>query len=474
MLASAECLLCLLQQYIGHPNKLKQLQALMITHGYLHFDSYDTSKFRWMSTLLFNTLIRAHLNIGKTYKAILLFKHMLDYGSPPNSFTFPSLIKAASTSPLWASSIGRTLQTHVTKGGLLFDPFIHTSFISLYACMGSLLDARKMFEELPEPCVVSCNAMLDVYAKNGDMGSAIRLFERMPMRDIFSWTSMINGFGITGCYGELIRFFWKMMVNEDVIRGIVRPNEATFVSCLAACSNSDSRGALYQGKQVHGYIIKTETELTCFMGTALITLYGKVGYLSSAKNVFDQLKEKQVCAWNALISSMASNGLEKEALIMFQKMKEQEIRPTGITFVAILTACSRGRYVNLGFELFESMSRDFDIVPKMEHYGCMVDLLGRAGLLMEAEDFMKRMPFEPDDTVLGALLGACKVHGVIELGNEVGRRLLEVDPSHTSRYVALSTINASAGKWGFAAEWRKAMAVFGVQRAPGYSLIHPS
>ncbi|GMG98689.1 hypothetical protein Nepgr_000529 [Nepenthes gracilis] len=469
---SPEHLLRLLQRFIKHLNQIKQIQTLTIISGHLHFNPVDTSKFRWMSTLLFNALIRAYLNVGQPYQAIFLFTRMLDYGAPPNNFTFPSLIKAASSLPSSTSVVGRSLHTHAIKCGVSLDPFIQTSFINFFARFGSLSDAQKVFEEMSEPCIVSCNAMLDVFGKYGDMGLAMLLFGSMRKRDVFSWTSMINGFGSNGCYGDAIRCFEKMMAHEDVIRGIVRPNEATFVSVLSSCAYSAGERALYQGKQVHGYIVKNEIELTVFTGTALISVYGKLGCLTNAMKVFNQMKCKQVCTWNALISSLASNGKEKQATDMLERMKKQEIWPNEVTFVALLSACSRAKYVDLGLELFRSMSQDFDVVPRMEHYGCVVDLLGRAGLLREAEDFIKSMPFEPDDTVLGALMGACKVHGATELGNEVGRRLLKLQPWHCGRYVALSTINAWAERWGHAADLRKDMTAAGIQKIPACSLVH--
>lgn len=397
---------------------------------------------------------------------------MLAHQSPPNNLTFNSLIKASAfLLPSSASLIGRSLHSHVIKRGVAFDPFIQTSFISLYGRYGCLVDAQLVFEEISEPCIVSNNAMLDAFAKNGDMNSAVFLFEHMPKRDVFSWTSVINGFGISGCFQEAVRFFERMVVHDDVISGILRPNEATLVSALSSCANADAGGAQYHGKKIHGYIIKNDIELTIFIGTTLISFYGKLGCLDNAMKVFNQMETRQVCTWNAIICSLASNGMEQLALDMFERMKQEKIWPTEVTFVAILTACSRARYVNLGLEFFRSMSQDFGIVPRMEHYGCVVDLLGRAGLLTEADDFIKRMPLEPDDTVLGALLGACKLHGAVELGNEVGRRLLKLHPRHCGKYLALWNINAAAEKWDPAANLRKAMIEVGIRKILAFSSI---
>ena len=397
---------------------------------------------------------------------------MLAHQAPPNDLTFPSIIKKAATcSPSIAFMIGTPLHTHVIKLGLLRDLFTQTSLVVLYARLGNLSDACRMFEEIAQPCVVSSNAMLDALGKNGDMESALLLFDSMAERDVVSWTSIINGFGRNRRFGEAIQFFVKMMGHEDVRRCLVKPNEATFVSVLFSCSNLDGVGALHYGKHIHGYIIRNEVELTVFMGTALIALYGKMGCLENAMKTFEGMVVKGVCTWNAMISSLACNGREKQALDLFEKMKMQGLRPDEVTFIAVITACARSKSVELGLGFFQSMQCDFRVVPRMEHYGCVVDLLGRAGLLEEAAEFIKRMPFDPNATVLGPLLGACKVHGAIELGNEVGRRLLELQPHHCGRYVTLSNIYAVGEVWSHAADWRKAMIEAGISKIPAYSMI---
>ncbi|KAK9222505.1 hypothetical protein WN944_010941 [Citrus x changshan-huyou] len=392
---------------------------------------------------------------------------MLSCQAHPNALTFPSLIKAASFSPSLSSL---TLHSQAIKCGVLADSFVGTSLVKLYSQMDYLCNARLVFDEIPSPCIVACNAMIGGYVKNGDMDSAILLFENMLKRDVVSWTSIINGFVRNGCFGEAICVFKNMMGNVN----LVRPNEATYVSVLSSCAGLVNEGGLYLGKQVHGYILRNEIVLSVFMGTALIDLYGKVGCLERAIRVFKSMVIKDVCTWNAMISSLASNSREKEALVMFDEMKEKGLRANEITFVAVLTACARAQLVELGLELFHSMLGKFEVVPIMEHYGCVVDLLGRAGLLSEAKEFMRSMPFEPDASVLGALLGACKIHGAVDLCHEVGRRLLELQPKHCGRYVVLSNIHAGLERWNRATDLRKAMVEAGIRKIPAYSLIEAS
>ncbi|KAK3414706.1 hypothetical protein EUGRSUZ_H00033, partial [Eucalyptus grandis] len=425
-----------------------QVHALLITNGHLL-----VARNRWASTLLFNALIRGYSNFGQARRSLLLFTHMLAHRAPPNAITFTSLVKAAASS----ASLGKALHAQMVRRGVSSDPFVRVSIIHFYARIGELPGACRVFEEIPKPCVVACNAMLDAFGKSGVMGSAVSLFSRMPERDVVSWTSVINGLGSNRRFEEALEFFRDMMVHEDIKSGVVKPNEATYVSLLSSCANLPGGGARYYGKQIHGYIVRNDTGLTAFVGTALIDFYGKTSSLRNAIKVFNQMVVKEICTWNALISSLACNGEENKALAMFEQMKMKGLCPNGVTFAAALTSCARGGFVDCGFKLFRSMVDDFGLVPVMEHYGCMVDLLGRAGLLTEAMDFVKSMPFEPDASVLGALLGSCKSHGAINLGNDVGRRLLEMQPRHCGRYVTLSSMHAELNEWTSAAELRKAM-----------------
>lgn len=251
----------------------------------------------------------------------------------------------------------------------------------------------------------------------------------------------------------------------------VRPNEATLVSALSACANMDGAGALPGGIQIHGYIIRHESRMTAFLGTALIDMYGKHGHLSYCAGVFNAVDVKEVCTWNAMISALASNGNEVVALGLVDRMRAEGLRPNHVTFVAILTACARARLVDVGLRWFEAMNNEFGVVPLMEHYGCVVDLLSRTGLLNEAVEFIRRMPMEADASVWGALLGACKVHGDLQLGIQVGRQMITLQPWHSGVYTVLRNIYAGEGRWNEAAELREAMENAGVKKIVGQSWI---
>ncbi|KAK8293373.1 hypothetical protein V6Z12_D06G184700 [Gossypium hirsutum] len=391
-----------------------QIHSLLINTALL----FNTVS-KWKPTLLYNTLIRAYLNIIP-HCSLTLFTFMLHHRAPPNGHTFTSLFKAASTSQSLASLSCSPPPCPSTK---------------------ALSNVRKVFEEILNPCIVACNVMLDAFGRNGDMGSALFFFDRMSER----------------MSKQFAKAIW---VFEKMIEFSVKRSEATYVNVLSCCANLEEQSGFYQGRQKHGYIFRNEGVMTVFMGTALIDFYGKRGHLEFAFRVFNQMLDREVCTWNAMISSFACNGREKEALDLFEKMKVDGMCPNEVTFVAVLTACARTKRVQLGSQsisILQSMRCQYGIVPIMEHYGCMVDLLGRAGLLTQATEFVNTMPFQPDASVLGALLGACKIHGAIELGNEVERRLLELQPRHCGLYLALSTINADKERWDRAADLRKAI-----------------
>ncbi|XP_057455627.1 putative pentatricopeptide repeat-containing protein At1g10330 [Lotus japonicus] len=467
---SGECLLQLAQCYLKHPRQLKQIHSLIVTNGHLllpHPEPASSSSHdKWKPTLLFNALIRAYHIHNHHTKVLLLFTHMLANQAPPNTHTFPPLFK--SSPPFLLTP----LHSQALKRGTLSDPFVLTTLLVLYARNNHLVHAHKVFEEIPTFCVVACNAMLNALSVNGKMEAAVSLLHSMPIRDVVSWTTVVNGFALNGSFGAAIRFLGMMMAHEDVVGGLVRPNEATFVSVLSSCANLDGKAGIDCGKQVHGYMVVRGVSMGVFVGTSLIDLYGKMGCLNSAVNVFRVMVAREVCTWNAMISSLASNGREKEALELFEKMKLRGLQLNGITFVAVLTACARGKLVKEGLELFQSMLHEFQVVPVMEHYGCVIDLLGRAGHIQEAAEIIRNMPFQPDASVLGAFLGACRIHGAIELGEEIGKKMLKLQPQYCGQYVLLSSMNVERERWDHAADMRKEIMETGIQKIPAYSMVH--
>ena len=385
------------------------------------------------------------------------------------------------------------MHAHVVKHGLAGDRYIQSAGIQLYATCGRINNARRLLDGRGEADAVSWNAMIDGYFKCGDLESAERLFESMPCPNVGSWNAMITGYARCGRVEDSRRLFdempqrdevsWSAMIdgyvqqdcfkealmvfNEMQRRGI-RVRKFVMSSVLAACANV---GALDQGRWIHAYVERNSIQLDAILGTSLVDMYAKCGRLDLALELFDRIHSKEVFTWNAIIGGLAMHGRADEALKLFSQMQMEKFKPDRITFVGVLNACAHAGLVEEGLQFFNSMEKVHGIRPVVEHYGCMVDLLGRAGLLDEALDIINTMPMKPNAAVWGALLGACRIHGNVELGERVGEILLELEPQNSGRYALLSNIYARAGRWDDVSRVRKLMKERGVRTTPGSSLI---
>ncbi|KAF9586875.1 hypothetical protein IFM89_039900 [Coptis chinensis] len=246
----------------------------------------------------------------------------------------------------------------------------------------------------------------------------------------------------------------------------VKPNSSTVTGLLVT---SGSLGARKLGKQIHCLIFKLGLDADVFVGNSLIAMYYKCG-CKDGFWVFDEMYEFDIVTWNTILIGCAQNGFGKEAVDIFEKMKADGVLPNQISFLGILCACSHAGLVNEGCSYFNSM-KDYGVVPLEGHYACMVNLLGRAGHLHEAEELIENMPIEPDSVVWAALLGGCRIHQNVELGQKVVERLFQLEPQKTGNYVLLSNIYASLGMWEEVEEVRKMMRDWGVTKEPGISWI---
>lgn len=305
-------------------------------------------------------------------------------------------------------------------------------------------------------------SLLDMYAKCGQVDAARILFDQMKQKDVVAWSAMIYGYGQANrCYEALALFNEMQKANVD-------PNEVTMVSVLYSCG---VLGALETGKWVHFYIKKKKLKLTVTLGTALIDFYAKCGLIDSAVEVFEKMTTKSIISWTAIIQGLASNGEGRRALEFFQLMQQAKVKPNDVTFIGVLSACSHVGLVEEGRTLFLSMNKDYGIEPRIEHYGCMVDILGRAGLLDEAFQFMKNMPLEPNVIVWRTLLASCRAHKNVPIGEESFRQIVQLEPAHSGDYILLSTIYALAGRSEDALKVRSQMREMGIKKSPGCSLI---
>ncbi|OVA17385.1 Pentatricopeptide repeat [Macleaya cordata] len=307
------------------------------------------------------------------------------------------------------------------------------------------------------------NTLIDAYAKCGDLGVSRKVFDEMTQRDVVSWNSIIAIYAQSGQSMEALEVFYEMLRARDVDYNVV-----TLSAVLLACAHS---GALQLGKCIHDQVIKMGFEEDVFAGTSIIDMYCKCGRVEMARKAFDLMKEKNVKSWTAMIAGYGMHGLAREALEVFYEMQRVGVKPNYITFVSVLAACSHAGLVEEGWHWFKTMNQEFGIEPGVEHYGCMVDLLGRAGFLNEAYDLIKGMKMKPDFVVWGSLLGACRIHKNVELGEISATKLFKLDPNNCGYYVLLSNIYADAGRWADVERVRVSIKDHGLVKPPGFSLV---
>lgn len=340
---------------------------------------------------------------------------------------------------------------------------MRNALISFYAACRDMGSAEAVFDERPDVRdVVSWNSMLVGYARAGEIRVAEDLFDRMPLRDAVSWSSLMVGYVEKGVPEKGLRHFREM-----VERGVT-VNEAALVTALSA---SAQLGLIECGRFVHATMERLKFRMTLGVGTALVDMYAKCGCIEISRRVFEDLPRRDVFAWNAMLCGLATHGLGKDALDLYRRFIDGGLRPTSVTFIGVLNACSRAGLVDEGRMHFRSMVQDYGIQPEMEHYGCIVDLLGRAGLVSEALELIEGMTITPDPVLWGTLLGACKIHGLAELGETIGKKLIELEPAHDGHYVLLSGIYAKAKKWEDVVKVRKLMTNRRTNKVPGWSLI---
>ncbi|KAL0928189.1 hypothetical protein M5K25_000059 [Dendrobium thyrsiflorum] len=416
------------------------------------------------STFLCNKLLRAYSASDVNFHhCITLFSSMCRQRCcRPNLHSFTFAISACTTSS--SPFHGRTLHALIFKFGFLLDAFVFTSLLHMYSKTSHLPSARKLFDEMSHRDIATWNSMITGYAKSGDLNSARKLFEDMPARNVISWTSMISGYSQNEMYEESIEMFLRMWE-----MGEVRPNEVTLTSILPACANV---GAMDLGEKIEAFVRENNLLSNVFVGSALVEMYAKCGNIDKAMAVFREVGEQRnVCSWNSMIMGLAVHGRWNDSLQLFHEMKKKGIRPVDITFTGVLMACTHGGLVEEGKRFFQQMEKELLIPPKIQHYGCMVDLLGRAGYLNEAYDLIKIMPMEPDSAIWGALLGACSFHRNVELAEIAAEFLFKLEPWNPGNYVILANIYASVGCWDCVATVWKLMKGRKQKKEAAYSLI---
>ncbi|KAF9599374.1 hypothetical protein IFM89_036860 [Coptis chinensis] len=333
-----------------------------------------------------------------------------------------------------------------------------------YVKAGEIDFAVSLFEEMPEKDLVSWNIMIDGYGKCGKCEQAEEIFERMSCRDVVSWTCMISGYVFNRRPKEGLDAFRKMLCSG------IKPDAAAIVSVLSGIADL---GFVEEGKWIHAYISRNRIVLSSgVIGSALVDMYSKCGYIEDAYGVFTSFASRRsVADWNSMISGFAIHGLGHRALEVFRDMVRMEVEPNEITFIGVLTACSHGGLVQEGQFYFDLMQENYKLVPMIQHYGCMIDLFARAGNLKEALGIIENMPVEPDTLAWKAILSACMKHGDMTVGEHAAFSTIELAPNDSSSYVLLSNIYAKARRWDDVAKVRLMMKERRVRKIPGCSSI---
>ncbi|KAI4342803.1 hypothetical protein MLD38_027382 [Melastoma candidum] len=378
----------------------------------------------------YNNIIRAYALLDSPRDAVLMYVSMSHDGVLPDCYTIPVLLKAVCLCSEF--EFGRQVHCVGIRTGLDCNEYCESGFISLYS-------------------------------KFGDLGSARKVFHGNGRRILGSWNALLAGLSQRGRAEEVIEVFLEMRRNGFF------PDGVTMVSMMSACG---SIGDFDLAVQLHKYVLCARGRKNCdiLMENSVIDMYGKCGRMDLAYRIFSRMEERNVSSWTSMIVGYAMHGYAAEALECFRSMRETNVRPNYITFIGVLSACVHGGMVQEGRYYFVMMQEIYGIVPQMQHYGCMVDLLGRAGLLDDAREMVESMPMRANVVVLGCLMGACEKYRNVKTGEWVAKHLKELEPMNDGVYVALANIYASNGMWEEVARMRSVLKEQELAKVPGFSL----
>lgn len=418
---------------------------------------------------LFKALIRCYAEGRFAREALLLFKQLqcssVVTDSPLDSFTFTFLLNTCAA--LGSAVPGAQLHSLSMKSGFESHVYVQTALVYMYGSCGQLVNAHRVFDEMPERNSVSWNVLISGFAKWGQPEFAHVLLERMAERTVVSWTAVIDGYTQMNQVNEAFGLFQRMVADDAVL-----PSEVTILTIIPAVS---SLGDVTICQSVHCYVVKRGFSASDIrVLNSIIDSYAKCGCAKSAWRVFSDTpaERRSLVTWTSIIAAFAMHGMGKEALENFERMENCGLRPNRVTFLSILNACSHGGLVEEGLRFFEKMGADYQIEPDVKHYGSLIDLLGRAGRLEEAENVAVEVPCDiSNDVIWRTLLGACSFHGDVERAERVTKKILEMEIGCGGDYVLMSNIMAGVGRFGDARKLRELMDQRYASKMPGHSFI---
>ncbi|PHT55010.1 hypothetical protein CQW23_03496 [Capsicum baccatum] len=520
---------CGLSHHTSFFSKLLRLCLLLPSFP----SSYASSLFNHITNPTIHTwniIFKGFSNTSHPQSSISFYIQMRQYGLFPNKHTFPLLLRAFSRAKNQNPLI---VLAQIQKFGYTSDQFVQNSLVSCFASSGYVDIALQVFDEITHKDVLSYTALIDGYARNALPVRALELFLEMRQeevkvdevavvaalcpagtlryvwfgrclhafyveagrvsRDVYIGSALVDMYAKCGFWDDALKvfedmpyknlIFWSAMIAacvhcnrfrealsvfKDMLSVKVVPNQVTLTSVLSA---SARLGALDQGRWIANYIKEHKIKFNAVLGTALIDMYAKCGCIEEALLVFEKLPNKDVYVWTAMINGLATHGDAAKSMALFLEMLRNGLRPNEVTFIGILSACSHGGLVDEGRRFFSLMDQVYAVKPNLDHYGCMVDLLGRAGLLEEACKLIQDMPMKPTPSIWGALFGSCMIHKAYELGEWIGRHLIDIQPYHCGRYTLLANLYSTWKNWEGVAQVRKMMKEMGVEKTRGCSWI---
>ncbi|KAI4331830.1 hypothetical protein L6164_016785 [Bauhinia variegata] len=481
--------LSLYAKLVGMYARCADVKSAKLVHGEIKYP--NVFSFNWMVlALAFN---------GYYEDAIAYFRSMRELGHTGNKFTFSIILKACVG--LMDVNKGREVHAMVNKLDLCSDVSIANALIDMYNKCGRISYACHVFDKMVERDVGSWTSMISGFCNRGEIEQALMLFERMELEglepndftwnailaayarssesnkafefisrmkregfvpDLVSWNALISGFSQNRKAREAFHLFREMLISR------IQPNHVTITALLPACG---SAGSIEKGREIHGFIYRKGLDFNVFIVSALIDMYSKCGNMKIARCVFDKIPNKNIVSWNAMIDCYGKCGMINSSLELFKKMQEEGLQPNEVTFTCILSACSHSGFLEKGLKLFRSMKECYGIDASAEHYACVIDLFCRSGKMVEAYEFLKVMSVEVTESILGAFLNGCIVHGRRDLAKLMAEDIMSMELKRPGGFVTLSNIYAADGEWEEVGNVRNIMKERKVQKKPGFSWL---
>uniref|UniRef100_A0A2N9J388 DYW domain-containing protein n=1 Tax=Fagus sylvatica TaxID=28930 RepID=A0A2N9J388_FAGSY len=449
--------------------------------------------------ITWNCLLSGHSLHGSFKEVVNILQRMQGVGCRPNSSSITSVIKAVIK--LGFINFGKEIHGYVTRNALDHDVYVGTSLLDMYVKTNCLTSARAVFNNMKNRNIFAWNSLISGYSYKGLFEDAEKLLNQMEKEgikpDLVTWNGLVSGYSMWGCSKEALAVIhrirssgltpnvvsWTALIsgcsqNESYEASYeffiqmqeegIKPNSATISSLLRTCAGLS---LLHKGEEIHCLSIKYGVTEDAFVATSLIDMYSKSGKLKNAHEVFRKIQNKTLASWNSMIMGFAIYGFGREVISLFDEMCGVGIQPDSVTFTAVLSGCKNTGLVHEGWKYFDDMSTYYNIIPRIEHYSCMVDLLGRAGYLDEAWDFIQNMAQKPDATIWGALLGSCKIHKNIEYAELAAKKLFELEPYNSGNYVLMMNLYAISNRWEDVERIKASMGVLGVKNFHVWSWI---